>query len=335
MSNAGRIYHTGFESGVLKNNPLGDSPVRHLYVYLPPSYERHTARRFPVVYLLTGFAGRGRQMLNHNPFAPNIAERMDALIDEGKSREMILVLPDCLTRLGGSQYINSPAIGDYETHFINELVPFVDANFRTIPYRESRAVAGKSSGGYAALIYAMRHADIFSIAASHSGDALFEYSLLPEFPQALRTINKHGGVENFVNYIWSTERHAKEDIPTLNVIAMAAAYSPDSTQPLNLRLPFDLHTGEIIEHVWHSWLAHDPVRLISHHTDALRSLKLLYLDAGTRDEYALDLAARAISRQLTEANVPHIHEEHDAGHFQTSFRYSRSLALISDYIKHE
>lgn len=366
----GRIHHTVIESRVLKQNPLGDSARRDVYLYLPPTYDQDLARRFPVVYLLTGFTGRGRQMLNDNSFAPSLPERFAQMIGAGKAREMILVMPDFLTRLGGSQYINSTAIGNYETHFIEELVPFVDENFRTLPDRESRAVAGKSSGGYAALIYAMRHAETFALAAAHSGDACFEYCFTPDFPKTFRTLKKHGGVRGFLDYFWRTEDKAQDDVPTLNIVAMSAAYSPhenrrredasvtlekqhDANQnssdffaatsnyvtppdftdvPLDFDLPFDLDIGELRQDVFNRWLAHDPTRIIENHLDNLRSMKLLYFDAGVRDEFGLDIGANVLSAKLRQHNIKHLHEQHDGGHFNTSHRYARSLELISELI---
>jgi len=64
----------------------------------------------------------------------------------------------------------------------------------------------------------------------------------------------------------------------------------------------------------------------------LKSLKLLYIDAGTRDEFALDLGARVLCKRLREFDVPHIHEEFDDGHFNISYRYDRSLELISEHL---
>lgn len=335
MTTRGRTHHARITSHVLENNPLGDPATRDLYLYLPPAYDHDPTRRFPVVYLLTGFAGRGRILLNDNAYAPNIAERMDKLIATGAASEMILALPDCFTRLGGSQYINSTATGAYEDHLINELVPFVDENFRTIPDRDARAVMGKSSGGYGALIHAMRHPEIFAVAASHSGDCLFEYGYLPDFPKTFRLIHERadGDVRKFVERFWTEERKGKDDVPALNIIAMSACYSPDPQARLGLRLPFNLQTGELDAETWERWLAHDPVRMIEReasYRDALRSMRLLYLDAGTRDEYALDLGARAFAARLTAHNIPHTHEEHDGGHFNTSYLYDRSLTLISE-----
>lgn len=334
MPTYGRIHHARIESRALLNNPLGDPATRDLYLYLPPSYDADSARRFPVVHLLTGFTGRGRMLLNDSAFTPDIATRMNTLIASGAIREMIVAMPDCFTRLGGSQYINSSAVGAYEDHFINELVPFVDENFRTIPRAAARAVIGKSSGGYGALVHAMRHAEIFALAASHSGDCFFDYSYLPDFPKTFRAIKKKGGgsVERFLERFWAEEKKGKTDIPALNIIAMSACYSPDSNAALGFRLPFDLQTGELDLEVWARWLEHDPVRMIERHEkyrDALRSMRLLYLDAGTHDEFALDIGARILAARLTAHNIPFVSEEYDDGHFQISYRYDRSLALVS------
>ncbi|HEX8174007.1 MAG TPA: alpha/beta hydrolase-fold protein [Pyrinomonadaceae bacterium] len=328
MNPKGRIAVESFESAVLGNNPLGDPATRELYLYLPTGYDGEPERRYPVVYCLTGFTGRGQMLLNTQPFTPGLAERMDSLIQRGAVTEMIVVMPDCFTRLGGSQYINSAATGRYEDYLIREIVPFVDARFRTIPEAGSRAVMGKSSGGYGALVHAMRHADVFGLAASHSGDAYFEYCYPPDFIKYVRKIGADDPAA-FLERFWREERKDKDDITLLNVLAMSACYSPDASRPLGLRLPFDTTTGELIQEVWAKWLGHDPVRMVEHYREELRSLRLLYVDAGRRDEFALDLGARILAARLKEHDIAFVHEEFDDGHFNISYRYDRSLELIS------
>src|SRR5205807_6310336 len=127
----------------------------------------HPARRYPVIFGLTGFTGRGPMLLNDQAWQPNLQERLDRLYAAGMP-PVILVLPDCFTRLGGSQYLNSTATGRYEDYVTAELVPYIDARYRTIAAPEGRAVFGKSSGGYGALIMGLRHADLFSALACHS-----------------------------------------------------------------------------------------------------------------------------------------------------------------------
>ena len=322
----GTVVTLQHKSEVLKNNPPGDEYVRDVIVYLPPDYDEN--KKYPTVYALTGFTGRGRMMLNDSAFTPNYAERMDKLIASGAIKPMIAVLPDCFTHYGGSQYINSSATGDYEDYLTREIVPFVDDNFRTIRDKNSRAVMGKSSGGYGALIMAMRHSDIFGLACSTSGDAYFEHCYLSDIPKAFRAIK--GKPKEFVEKFWDEDaKKAKDDFSGLNIIGMSACYSPNGG---DFDLPFDLKTGEIREDVWARWLAHDPVRLVEKYAENLKSLKLLYVDAGTRDEFALDLGAKILCERLKKFDVQHIHEEFDDGHFNISYRQNRSLELISKHL---
>ncbi len=322
----GNIVLLRHESEVLKENPLGDPHIRDLFVYLPPDYN-DSNERYPAVYCLTGFTGRGKMLLNDNAFSPNMAERMDRLIAAGTIRPMIVVMPDCFTYYGGSQYINSTATGRYEDHLIDEIVPYVDENFRTYADRHSRAVMGKSSGGYGALIMGMRHSDVFGLACSTSGDAYFEYCYPHDFAAAFRAIN--GDPVGFMKRFWAEEKKPKNFHAALNTIGMSACYSPNGT---SFDLPFDLQTGEIRSGVWERWLEHDPVRLVEKHLENLKSLRLLYLDAGSRDEFNLDVGARILAGRLTENGIEHIHEEFDDGHMGISYRYDRSLQLISDAI---
>jgi S-formylglutathione hydrolase FrmB len=320
----GSVVNVTHDSAILKGNPAGDPHVRDLWVYLPPGYEE-SDRRYPSVYCLTGFTGRGKMLLNDSAFSPNLAERMDKLIGAGKIQPMIVVMPDCFTYYGGAQYINSSATGNYEDYLTREIVPLVDESFRTIDGSGSRAVMGKSSGGYGALVMGMRHSDIFGLVCSTAGDCYFEYCYPMDFPKAFRTIK--GDPKKFMTDFWATEKQGKDDHAALNTIGMAACYSPNGTE---IDMPFDLETGEIRQDVWKRWLEHDPVRLAERHADALRSLKLLFIDAGTRDEFSLDIGAKILSRKLTGLGVSHLHEEFDDGHFNISYRNERSLELISE-----
>lgn len=321
----GSVIRIRHESEVLKGNPLGDPHVRELFVYLPPGYAE-SDERFPTVYCLTGFTGRGKMLLNDNAFTPSLAGRLDKLIAAGMIRPMIAVMPNCFTWFGGSQYINSTATGRYEDYLTEEVVGYVDQNFRTITDRNSRSVMGKSSGGYGSLIMGLRHADVFGLVCSTAGDAYFEYCYPMDFAKAYRLIK--GDPIGFMNKFWSTEKHGKDDHAAINTIGMAACYSPDGEA---FDMPFDLETGELRQDVWARWLEHDPFRLVEKNVENLKSLELLYLDAGTRDEFALDVGARILSKKLSDHGVGHIHEEFEDGHFSISHRYDRSLELISSH----
>lgn len=320
----GTVVTLQHESKVLKNNPLGDKNIRDVIVYLPPDYDE--TQKYPAVYCLTGFTGRGKMFLNDSAFAPNLAQRMDKLIAEGKIKPMIAVLPDCFTHYGGSQYLNSSATGNYEDYLTDEIVPFVDETFSIVKDKNSRAVMGKSSGGYGALIMAMRHSDLFGLACSTSGDCYFEMGYLPDFAKAFRAMK--GNPQRIVEKMWDEEaKKGKNDFDALNIIGMSACYSPNGA---DFDLPFDVKTGEIREDVWKKWKENDPVELVEKHAENLKSLKLLFIDAGTRDEFNLDIGAKILSNKLKKHGIAHLHEEFDDGHFNISYRQNRSLELISE-----
>lgn len=325
----GTVVIETIASQVLRGNPLGDPFVRRVPIYLPPDYDASN-HRYPVVFVLTGFTGRGMMLLNDAPWEETLPQRMDRLIAQGIVRPMIVVMPDCFTRIGGSQYINSSAVGRYEDHIIQELVPYVDENYRTLAECNARAVVGKSSGGYGAIILAMRHPETFGIMASHSGDLYFELCYKPDFPAALRGLKKYGGLEKFWNEFPTIRPRDKDFNATLNTIAMAACYSPNPNAPLGFDLPFDPETGELREEVWQRWLEWDPVYLVDKHLDALKSLRLIYLDAGLRDEYNLQYGARIFARRLKERGIHFVHEEFDDGHMNIQYRYDYSLKAISN-----
>jgi len=328
----GTVVVETVESRALAANALGDSAVRRVPVWLPPSYARARDRRFPVIYWLAGFSGTGETLFQGRPWQPGLGERLDRLVDSGAMGEAIVVAPDGFTRWGGSQYLDSPVHGGHETHVARELVPEIDRRFRTLATRQARAVGGASSGGFGALVLAMRHPDLFAAVASHAGDCYFELSILPDVPVAVRTLRRHGGVEGFLAHFDHAVTKRADDFTTIMMLAYAAAYSPDAARPGGVALPFDLGTGELDEAVWRRWKAWDPLELVAEHADALRALALVFLDAGTRDEHALDLGARVLAARLRALGVAFRHEEFDDGHRGTSYRFDVSLPLLAQTI---
>lgn len=337
MTATSKIIIEHISSDVLRNNPLGDPYLRQVPVYLPPGYDANQ-ECYPVVYLLTGFTGRGTFLLNDSAFEETIQEQMDRLIGSGQVLPMILVMPDCFTRYGGSQYLNSSATGRYEDHLIDELVPYIDQNFRTKAEAGYRAIAGKSSGGYGALVQAMRHPYAFGAVACHSGDMYFDYCYKPDFVRFLNAaarhdINSDEALHDFLDN-FSPKMHPKPAsfFDLIHIAAMSACYSPNPDSLCGFDLPFKFHTGELHPDVWQRWLDQDPITLLQSETyaEALRQMKLVYLDCGNRDEYALHLGARILGERLSELNIPYIYEEFDGGHRRTQFRYDVSLKAISE-----
>ena len=325
----GRVVLERFDSRVLEGNAAGDPPLRTIPVYLPPSYDADPDRRYPVALVLTGFTGRGRMLLNDSPWSPALNERMDRLV-EGGCGELILVMPDCFTRYGGSQYLNSSATGRYEDHLIEELIPFVDARYRTLAARDHRGIMGKSSGGYGAIVQAMRHPEVFGAVACHSGDMVFDYCYRADVPKFCSIVQEAGGLRSWLEGFEAKTQKKHEDLTALNILAMAAAYSPNpESRPFGIDLPCDLDTGEFRDTVWRRWLERDPMSMIDDHVEALRSMRLIYLDCGTRDEWHLHHGARAFARRLRALGIEHQHQEFDDGHMNVSYRYDVSLPKMA------
>src|SRR5438105_14624111 len=117
-------------SRVLAGNPLGDPTERDLLVYLPPNYD--PTRRYPTLLAIVGFTGSGGSLFNTDPLVEPLDHRIDRLIAAGAMRPVIVAAPDCFTRVGGNQYINSAGTGRYEDFLVDEVIPFVDATYATL-----------------------------------------------------------------------------------------------------------------------------------------------------------------------------------------------------------
>jgi S-formylglutathione hydrolase FrmB len=359
---AGTVVTLEHVSRVLADNPLGDPPVRRLLVWLPPQYDqgRRAAggRRFPVLFDLVGFTGSGAAHLNWKPFEENVAEQAARLVHERKMGPAIIAFPDCFTRLGGNQYINSSAIGRYADYLTRELVPFIDREFRTLASREHRGCFGKSSGGYGAIIHGMRYPECWGAIADHSGDCYFDFCYGADWPNTLDELAKYrarprhagavdvrklergagsghddGRVRRFLEAFDKRRKPSQAEVHCVMNLCMAASYDPDPRAPNGFRLPFNLETGERIEARWRRWLEHDPINLVQTCRANLKRLKGIFIDCGWRDQYRLHYGARILSKRLTEAGVTHRYEEFDDTHSGIDYRMDVSLPFLYRALK--
>jgi Putative esterase len=330
---AGRLDEHVIESPALAGNPLGDPHRRPLWVYVPPGYDGDPGRRYPAVYVIQGFTGHLGMWRNRNPFRQPFVETADAAVASGASPPVIVVYVDAWTALGGSQFVDSPGTGRYHTYLCDDVVTYVDARYRTLAAPEHRGVAGKSSGGYGAMVTALWRPDVFGALATHAGDALFEVCYLPSFPKAARALRDDhlGSYERFWADLRSRVALTKEsDAELVELWAYAAAYSADEDG--TVRLPFDIGTGALVPAVWDRWLAFDPLRIAAARPEAAAGLRAVWIDAGSRDEYYLDLAATAFRDALLAAGLPGERmrfELFPAGHGGIDYRYPLSLAWLA------
>ena len=347
------LEHT---SRILADNPLGDPHVRQVSVWLPPGYDRQRSgpgKRLPVLYDLVGFTGSGPSHLNWQPFTENLAERAARLVHEGKMGPAIIVFPDCFTRLGGNQYINSSAIGRYADYLTREIIPFVDREFRTLASREHRGCFGKSSGGYGSIIHGMKYTRYWGAIADHSGDAYFDFVYRSDWPKTLDALAPYrrparregdydvaraaagletgeddGRVRRFLQAMWAKPKLTAAEGHALMNVCMAATYDPDPSVPLGFRLPFNLETGELIEARWRRWVRHDPINLVKRYAGSLEKLRGIFIDCGWRDQYGIHYGSRLLSQRLAAAGIRHSYQEFDDTHSGIDYRMDVSLPFL-------
>jgi S-formylglutathione hydrolase FrmB len=327
----GRLDEHLISSPALRGNVLGDPHERPLWVYVPPGYDDEPGRRYPTVYVIMGYTGHVAMWRNRMPYRQPFPETADAVFASGEAPPAIVVYVDAWTAVGGSQYVDSPGTGRYHTYLCDDVVPWVDGRYRTLADPAHRAISGKSSGGFGAMITPMLRPDLFGALATHAGDTLYEYCYLPEFARCVRHLREYDGdVIAWWNDFRSRVSFTKEeDMDLLSIFGVAACFSAreDGTP----ELPFDPRTGVLRPEVWQRWLDLDPVRMVPRYADAVRSLHAIWIDAGTRDEYFLDIGAQAFRQALADAGVADevVHFEHfDAGHGAIDYRYPTALAWL-------
>ena len=323
---AGVVHRLTVASEVLRGNLLGDPTDRIVDVYVPAGRD---GAGLPLLTDLVGFTAGGPAHTNWVAFRENVPERLDRLIGEGLMPPVVVAFPDCFTRLGGNQYVNSAAMGRWADFLIAEMLPAVEGKFGC-GGDGRRGVFGKSSGGYGSIVHALDRSDVWAAAACHSGDMAFELCYLPDMPDVLRALARtEGSIESWWKGFEAALKPADSALKVVNILAMAASYDPDPSQFLGLRLPVTTDTCELIPDRWANWLAHDPVVKLERQSGSLRRLKALYIDCGKVDQFNLLYGARRLSRRLEALGIAHRYEEFDDNHSTVDYRMDISLPFLA------
>ena len=281
--------------------------------------------------MIQGYTGHVAMWGNRSAYRQPFPEMADAVFARGEAPPAIVVYVDAWTRYGGSQYVDSPGTGRYHSYLCDEVVPWVDARYRTQAGAAHRAIMGKSSGGFGAMITTMLRPDLFGLLATHAGDSQYELSYLPDFAKAVRHLRDYDGdIWRWWSDFTSRTAFTKEgDSTLLMLLGVSACFS--ANEDGTVELPFDQRTGALRPEVWQRWLDWDPVRMVPKYAEALRSARGIWIDAGTRDEWFLDLGAAAFRAALLEHGVPEDvirFELFDATHMAIDYRYPMSLAWL-------
>jgi S-formylglutathione hydrolase len=296
----GKLERIKVHGKSLEGNLMGESAEPEVSIYLPPSYASERNRRYPVIYLLHGYTGTDLGYFGNNGgprFLPGIAERVYAA---GAAREMILVMPNGMNAYGGSMYSNSVTTGDWEGYIAEDLVAYMDKNYRTIATRDGRGLAGHSMGGYGTVRIGMKRPDVFSSIYALSSCCLNEGSV-----RAGRA-----GQPSAAEGIKSTEE-ARGNRGAQGELARAAAWAPNpSNPPLYLDLP--RKNGEVVPAVAVKYAANSPIAMLDQYVPNLKKLKAIALDIGLQDN--LIGGNRLLVEGLTRFGIAHTFETYEGDH---------------------
>jgi S-formylglutathione hydrolase FrmB len=306
----------------IAGNLLGNENERPLHVYLPPEYELFPEARFPTVYLLHGFSNRASfwqygPALSFGALHPKMSSLMEELLMMGAINPMIVVMPDGWSALGCSQWVDSPTHGRFEGHLVREVVPHVDATYRTVRAAGGRGIMGISSGGFGAWHVGTNHPDVFGALALLSAGSGFDHTLKNFFYR-------------YYDHIYPDEPSGpvQGDIFSWMCYGMAAAYSPRvEDAPYFSAFPVEFPSGRIVPEIWAEWLAFDPINTCETRVEQVRQLRGILLDVGRNDELGLHYGHRILSSRLMHMGVNHDIEEHGGTHTSHMFVSIRNALM--------
>ncbi len=314
---SGKIITDQITSKALEGNKLGDPNVRNITIYLPPDYDS-SDKKYPVIYILHGFGG------NERSYVDEVTEQfvvlmIDGLIEAKAIKEMIVVMPDAKNKYGGSYYLNSELIGNYEDYIADELVKYIDDNYRTMRDRDACAISGASMGGYGCITLAMKHPDVYCCVAAMSPPLGFEAMINSIVPEVIKE-NPDGMTGPNSNKQYSDYLYA-----------LSAALSPNlENAPFFVDLPFEYPTGKIIEPIKQKWLEQDPLSMIPKYISSLKAMKGIYFDIGTEDLLGFKDASDAFHKNLLGLGIDHEYYIFDGGHSDNGVeRVIRVISFVS------
>ncbi len=284
---AARLEVVTLHSRALKNNVLHDPDTRLVPIFLPD--QATNAARLPVIYYLPGYGNSADNFIRSSNVWLKFTQQISDQITP-----MIFVVADGKTRWGGSQFLNSPAQGNYEDFVCDEIVRAVEQLHSAPAGGVRRIIAGHSSGGFGALRLGSAHQKLFDAVIALSPDSDFPTSHLP--------LVKIAAVSNAplaeIRKIAALELPAPKNGDLIYVLGLSAAYAPCAEpQRGEFEWLYDEH-GNFREDVWQRWLENDPLTVVRENANAFSPAQMIYLDGAAQDQFSANIGARKIYEVL-------------------------------------
>lgn len=363
-TSGGSITEIVIPAPALQGNLLGDPTEQRLSIYLPPGYNESPDKRFPVLYLLHGFTGTNRTWMIDPESANNEPavdprdggyqhagflkrERLDSLIAGGSVPELIIVAPNGRNAYKHSFYVNSPVTGHWEDYVVEDVVGYVDANYRTLPTASSRGIAGHSGGANGALFIAMRHSDVFGSVYAMSpccSGQTFSLPILADPDTGLptpfwREVYTRIHSLSATDQLQNTFTDRREDFYVSEELAASAAYTPNPDRaPLYSDYLFEMHDGALVlnQSVLERRLTLSVFRQIDQHESDLRALRGILIDYGEHEMEDLVAGNSELVEVLARRGIPFVVEVYaggDHGNMVGERLESRGLRFFADSLE--
>ncbi len=317
-----KIMEDEMDSQSLLGNYLNDPWKRKIRII-----EHNVNDDTPILIGLAGFFGTSISFLNRSFTSIDFMGVLQKLINSDRLDSFIIVLPDTMTAIGGNQYLNSSAVGNYEDFIVKDLLSYLTVKYGV----RKTGLFGKSSGGFGSYTLTVNHPDKFQGFIDVSGDCGFEYCYMKDFPETINDLRKTG-ISETIRLFRGKDYHDQRELNTMNMIAMAAFYSPDIDEESRISMPFNIKTGQFKDKVWQKWKKFDPMVNVYDHLEDLDKIKII-LQTGKRDEFSLNLGMEGLSLILQENSVRHSFSTYDGGHFGIDYLYLDSIPELIEYLK--
>ncbi len=291
----------------LAGNRLGDPVSQKVLVCLPAGYKVTGDRNYPVLYLLHGFS-LGPVLKDWGEVASGA---MDSFVAAHPGQAFIIVIPNGASKVFGSYYLNSDVGGKWEDYITHDVVSYIDSHYRTLKDKHSRAVAGHSMGGFAALRLAMLHSDLFNAAYAMSPCCL---DLQDDFTSTNPQWRKVMALKTVAD-IQAAAAH--DEFWTTALAAFAIAASPNTGVALQADMPYRLSGAEFVPvpTVVTRWKGVMPLNLVESHADQLKSLAGIAIDFGYEDDFRhIPDTSRQFALKLLQLNIPVMVEGYHGDH---------------------
>jgi len=312
-------------SHAIEGNLVNDPAERDVTVYLPPSYQSEPDKRFPVLYMLHGFTDTDSQWFGWENHWINLHQVLDQAVGEGRTKEMIVVMPNAYNRFKGSMYSSSATIGDWETFVSRELVDYIDQQYRTRAKTESRGLAGHSMGGYGTIRLGMKYPDVWS-AIYLLSPCCMEGTMLSTSPEFIKSVNE----------IKTVDQLESASFGVMAILASAAAWAPNpKNPPFYLDLPFNKN-NEVLPEIAAKFSANRTLYVIDQYIHNLKKLKAIGMDAGTNDR-GISSSTKRLHELLDSYEIPHFYESYEGDHLNRIAERIRTktLPFFSQYLVFE